>query len=294
MTNETLLSETTFQRNKTMNTLTKKCLLTLVVIGSAVAVTDQVSACGSRGGYRRVAPSCHSYRSNYSHQHVYRAPHVVRHTPQPIESLRYAPQPVRRTPQPIQQPGQQFVERPMQQFQQQPVRQISTQPEQQFGGVQETPPVVNQVRRTLKPAGRLTEQQRTPQQRSPQQSALQMLSAFGVESEVETTPVVEPQVEQSQVQRPQFTEVGTWKATLANGAVVQLELAENRQFVWKAVSKGKLSTFSGNFNINNGTLTLDRANDSKKLTGSMTPNGLEAFTFQLQGTTDNGLEFVRG
>ncbi len=267
-----------------MNTLTKKCLFTLAVIGSAIAATDQVSACGSRGGYRRVTPSYHSYRSNHSYQRVYRAPQVVRRTPQPIVTQQFAPQPVRRTPQPIQQPGQQFVEQPVQQLQLQPVQQVSSQPVQQAEGVQETPPVVNQVRRTVRPVGKLSQQQQTPQQ-----SALQMLSAFGVESEVESTPVEEPQVEQ-----PQFTEVGTWKATLANGAVVQLELAANRQFVWKAVSQGKLSTFSGNFNINNGTLTLDRSNDSKKLTGSMTPNGLEAFTFQLQGTSDNGLEFVRG
>ena len=242
-----------------MNSFTKKCLLTLAVIGSAIAVTDQVSACGSRGGYRRVTPSYRAYRSNYSYQRGYRAPQVVRRTPQPIQP---APQPI----------------------QQQPAQEVVSQPVQQIEGIQETPPVVNQVRRTVRPVGKLTQEQL-----SPQQSALQMLSDFGVESEVESIPVVEPQVEQ-----PRFTEVGTWKATLASGAVVQLELNANRQFVWKAVSKGKLSTFSGDFNIDNGTLTLDRSNDNKKLVGSMTPNGPEAFTFQLEGTTDNGLEFIRG
>ncbi len=267
-----------------MNTFTKKCLLTFVVIGSAITATDQVSACGSRGGYRRVTPSYHSY---HSYRHVYRAPQVIRRTPQPIVTERFAPQPVqpvRFSPQPIQQPGQQFAQQPVQQIQQQPVQQVAPQPVQQVGGVQQTPPVVNQVRRTVRPVGQINQQQRTPQQ-----SALQMLSAFGAEPQQNSTPVEEPQVEQRQ-----FSEVGTWKATLTNGSVVQLELDASRRFVWKAVSNGKLSTFSGNFNIDNGTLTLARSTDSKKLVGSMTPNGLEGFTFQLQGTNDNGLQFVRG
>lgn len=86
--------------------------------------------------------------------------------------------------------------------------------------------------------------------------------------------------------------VGTWSAKLANGATVQLTLTAEGTFNWVANNKGQLSTFAGNYTLENDSLTLIRANDGEKLIGTLIPSNDGGFTFKLNGVQDSGIQFA--
>jgi len=125
-----------------------------------------------------------------------------------------------------------------------------------------------------------------------QQSALQALGGFAPPQE--TTPASPEPVQQTvQTQQPSFT--GTWTASLANGARVQLALQADGSFSWTAINKdGQSSVFQGIYNVENGSLSLTRNNDGQKLSGSVTTTGTNAFSFQLSVAQSSSLDFVRG
>jgi hypothetical protein len=120
-----------------------------------------------------------------------------------------------------------------------------------------------------------------------QATALQMLSNFG------GVPAQAPAPPAEGGQGLGFNNVGTFVATLSNGAVVRLNLQANGAFVWLADSNGRQSTFQGTFNMNGQSLTLTRSNDGQQLAGSLTVTGADSFTFKLNGTQDAGLAFTR-
>lgn len=87
--------------------------------------------------------------------------------------------------------------------------------------------------------------------------------------------------------------VGTWVAKLGNGAVIRLDLRADGSFVWTATQEGKTNSFEGSYAFGSETLTLARSSDNQKLGGKLTlaANG---FNFKLDGSSDSGLDFVRG
>ncbi len=122
-------------------------------------------------------------------------------------------------------------------------------------------------------------------------SALQALGGFAppqtVETDTQTAPV------QETTQQPAF--VGNWTARLSNGATVQLLMQADGTFRWTATNKsGSTSEFQGSYTLEGGQLTLIRSSDSQKLSGSMTTNGSNAFSFQLADSKAPGLDFNRG
>jgi hypothetical protein len=124
-------------------------------------------------------------------------------------------------------------------------------------------------------------------QLSAQQSALQALSAFGVDdAEASSSVTTDPQTEVG-------FHVGNWTAVLANNVTVQLVLQANGAFRWTANANGKSSSFEGTYNLNGGSLQLSRASDSQQLSGSFTRTNSGGFNFKLQGKDDAGLNFAR-
>jgi hypothetical protein len=124
-------------------------------------------------------------------------------------------------------------------------------------------------------------------QLSAQQSALQALSAFGVDdAEASRTVTTEPQTEGG-------FHVGSWTAVLANNVSVQLLLQADGAFRWTANANGKASSFEGTYNLNGGSLQLNRSSDSRQLSGSFTRTNSGGFNFKLQGKDDAGLNFAR-
>lgn len=121
-----------------------------------------------------------------------------------------------------------------------------------------------------------------PTQDNAQMSALQALGGFAP-----------PQV----AAKPQATapaHVGTWSANLGNGASVRLTLNADESFTWSATNKnGSASSFSGNYTIANGSLTLIRSNDNQKLGGTMNTSGSNAFSFKVAGNNAAALNFSR-
>ena len=113
---------------------------------------------------------------------------------------------------------------------------------------------------------------------------------------VEPLPAAEPEV-----QVPEFTaaasttagtHVGNWKVNLPGNQSVELTLADDGQFSWTASKEGKSNSFSGQYRLENGQLTLVRSNDLQQMSGQWT--GSEGnFTFKLEGSTNGGLNFQR-
>jgi hypothetical protein len=87
--------------------------------------------------------------------------------------------------------------------------------------------------------------------------------------------------------------VGAWVAKLGNGATIRLELRADGSFLWTATQEGKTNSFQGSYAFGSETLTLSRSSDNQKLGGKLTlaANG---FNFKLDGSSDSGLDFVRG
>lgn len=122
-------------------------------------------------------------------------------------------------------------------------------------------------------------------------SALQALGGFG-------PPQPESPAAASQAQTIPSTSpahVGTWTASMSNGARVQLMLNGDGSFSWSAINNaGKASTFQGSYQFDGSTLTLHRSNDSQKLAGAMTFTSEGSFNFKLSDAQAGSLAFTRG
>jgi hypothetical protein len=121
-------------------------------------------------------------------------------------------------------------------------------------------------------------------------SALQALGGFAppqtesaaITSQAQTVPAAAP------------AHIGTWTASMANGARVQLSLNADGNFSWSAInSAGNSSTFQGSYQFDGTTLTLNRSNDNQKLAGVLTFNGAGAFNFKLSDAQAGSLQFTR-
>ena len=88
--------------------------------------------------------------------------------------------------------------------------------------------------------------------------------------------------------------VGTWTASMSNGARVQLALNADGTFSWSAVnSTGNASTFQGSYQFDGTTLTLNRSNDNQKLAGAMSFTSAGTFNFKLSDAQAGNLAFTR-
>lgn len=264
----------------------KTLLMAAIVLGSAVVSVDSASACGRRGSssfsYRRSSYSSYSSPSysHYNNQVIRPVQHVQ--TVQPLAPQGLAPQ----------QGLQPVPQQPLTQVQpQQQVAPLQSQPglaQQQVAPVQQQP--VSPSPQQIAPVQPQTaqSQQTAPATTQPtaQMSALQALGGFAPPAA--TAPASAPQ----QVQTP--SHVGTWSANLGNGASVRLDLKADGTFVWSATNKtGTASSFSGTYTVSNGALSLLRSNDSQQLSGSMTLNGTNAFSFKVAGNNAAAISFAR-
>jgi hypothetical protein len=257
-------------------------MIAALTVGTLAAVVQDAHACHRRGGgcARRIAPSYGGYRSqNYGYTPVYSQPTYA----QPSFSQPAYSQPGQFPQQNIQtqpgaQPRQQLVV-PQNRAPQTPVQQISQQPS-----------VAPQ--QTVVPRQNVTPQQTPAPQTAQapttnstaQMSALQALGGFAP-----------PQTPASvQLQTPTPVHVGTWTATLGNGASVKLTLQSNGGFNWVATNKsGTASSFAGSYSVTNGSLALNRSNDNQQLVGSMTNSGTNAFSFKVAGNNSAAINFNR-
>ncbi|MCC9657351.1 hypothetical protein [Rhodopirellula halodulae] len=96
----------------------------------------------------------------------------------------------------------------------------------------------------------------------------------------------------SSVQPAAQPHVGSWSVTLPGNQSVALKLNSDGSFVWAASKDGSTSQFSGQYVLNNGSLTLVRSNDLQKMVGTWTATQ-SGFVFQVGGGTNGGLNFTR-
>lgn len=141
-------------------------------------------------------------------------------------------------------------------------------------------PAPLQVVQATQPQVVAPQPQPQPQASAPaavQMSALQALGGFAP-----------PQRSVAVAQTTTPVHVGQWAATVGNGATVRLSLQADGNFSWIATNPtGAASTFSGNYSVKNGSLTLNRSNDNQQLGGTMTVSGTDTFNFEINGASIN-------
>ncbi|MCD0459246.1 hypothetical protein [Roseiconus lacunae] len=86
--------------------------------------------------------------------------------------------------------------------------------------------------------------------------------------------------------------VGTFEATLPSSIAVNLQLGNDGTFTWTVNRDGTPKSFSGQYRIDQGKLTLVRSNDLQKMVGTFVPSG-NGFKFTLEGANKDGLNFQR-
>lgn len=307
-----------------MKRSSKKLLLIAATLASSLnSLTTLEAGCHGSSG-RRVYSS-----HNYVSRPVYSQPHysheVISH-PQPVyvhsqpeviyQSSPYTTAPVSSSPFGVQvQQGSPVGATPVSLSQQLQLSQngLPQQSLPQQGGLQQTLP-----------------QQSLPQQPGLQQVAPQQLGNAGVPANVTGSPSAVPQgapvatsadvtstAELSALQAlggfappqaestaaaPQAqtvptatpAHVGTWSASMSNGARVQLTLNGDGSFSWSAInSAGNASTFQGSYQLDGTTLTLNRSNDNQKLAGALTFTSAGTFNFKLSDAQAGSLAFTR-
>jgi hypothetical protein len=274
-----------------MTLFTRTLLAATIVAGTTFASVATVQA--GCGGSRRSFIS-HRPRINYAPRPVYHPPAPAPCT-QPVYQQPVYQQPVYQRPisqpgfqQPIGQPGlQQPVGQPGQQQPQQFAGQPTQPAQQRAPQAQAANPAAPQA--TQPQAGNTNPGNTAPANTNPANSA--QMTALQALAGMSAIPAAAPQTP-AQPQQP--SQVGTWNATLANGARVQLNLQADGSFNWSATNKaGRTSTFGGSYTVSGGNLTLIRSNDNQKLAGALAQNGTNAFNFKLAGASDGGLNFVR-
>ena len=121
-------------------------------------------------------------------------------------------------------------------------------------------------------------------------SALQALGGFAP-PQAESTAAA-PQAQTVPAATP--AHVGTWSASMSNGARVQLTLNPDGSFSWSAInSAGNASTFQGSYQFDGTTLTLSRSNDNQKLAGALNFTSAGTFNFKLSDAQAGNLAFTR-
>jgi hypothetical protein len=291
------------KRNTIMSKFFTKLTIATLGLTLTIGTWNAAFACPRGGGggyYNSYSAPRYNYNHNYRPVHV--RPRPVQIAPQ--QQVQFSPQQQQlqfSAPQQQQQPlqalgGQQSVAGGQQQ-----VQQAGGQQFQQSGGqsVQQTQfTSQQQQQRGVAPSQQVAQQPANnapaaqnnaaaQAQLSAQQSALQALSAFGVE-DAEASNSVTPD-QQTEV----AFHVGSWTAVLANNVTVQLVLQADGAFRWTANANGKSSSFEGTYSVNDGSLQLSRASDNQQLSGSFARTNSGGFNFKLQGKDDAGLNFAR-
>lgn len=241
-----------------MTRLNKIAFAAFALALTLVGINSSEAGCG-RGGYHgsSISRSYGSY-SRPTHQPIYHAP--TYHAPAYSQP---APQP---------------------QFMQPTPQQQLTQPTPQRFATPQAP----QTAPVPQPA--VQQQQFAAQPQAPQTGQVSAMD-LALQALGDFTPqqAAAPQVQQTLPQTP----VGNFQARLTNGSVVQLNLANNGQFTWSATNKdGKISQFTGTYNVGNGSLTLARSADSQKLAGNLSDLTANGFRFKI-GSSEAALSFVR-
>ncbi|OYP34905.1 hypothetical protein [Rhodopirellula sp. MGV] len=119
-------------------------------------------------------------------------------------------------------------------------------------------------------------------------SALAALAALaGVSA---STPA--PATSAPQPAAPVAGHVGTFRATLPSNLAVDLQLAADGTFSWTVDNNGTPKSFSGQYRLEGGQLTLVRSTDLQKMAGTFVVQG-NGFKFTLDGANNGGLEFQR-
>lgn len=287
-----------------------------------------LSVAGASSAFACPRPSGGGYGGGYSRpvqyvQPQYHAPPQYRPAPQPFVQPSIPPQQmfpqqpiggVAQQPvqgQPIQ--GQQFPgqvpqgqnfpqSQPMQQGQvpQGQIQQQGTQPQfaaaPQGATAQQQAPVQQSV-----PAQNVAPQQATPPQtaqapatQAPAATADASMTALEILAGMSAPHAAPAQTTSiAPASSAIDSRVGTWVAKLGNGASIRLELRADGSFLWTATQDGKTSSFQGSYAFGGDSLTLARSNDDQKLAGKLT-SVANGFNFKLDGSSDSGLDFVRG
>lgn len=88
--------------------------------------------------------------------------------------------------------------------------------------------------------------------------------------------------------------VGDWHAKRDDGAAFELKLTPDKTFTWKMAKKDQARTLTGNYTLDNATLTLHGSNQAN-MVAQVSTDGGNRFTFKPQGGAPNdpGLTFVK-
>ena len=184
----------------------------------------------------------------------------------------------------------------------QPQQVVSTPPVQPQAPVAQTVPVqtapqpntaiqaTTKVQQTQPTAPATSQTPTTPT--NTEASALQLLQSLDKSPAKTTEPTPEIPQFSSANKTTSGTHVGTWKVSLPGNQSVELSLKEDGSFRWTASRNGNASTFSGQYRLESGRLTLVRSTDLQQMAGSWTANG-QNFTFKLDGAKTGGLAFAR-
>ena len=121
-------------------------------------------------------------------------------------------------------------------------------------------------------------------------SALQALGGFAPPQAESTAAAQQTQT----IPAATPAHIGTWTASMSNGARVQLSLNADGRFSWSAInSTGNASTFQGSYQFDGTTLTLNRSNDNQKLAGGLIFTSAGTFNFKLSDAQAGNLAFTR-
>ena len=292
-----------------MKRSSKKILLLAATLASSLNSLTTLEA-GCHGSSGRRVYSSHNYVSRpvYSQRHY---SHEVISHPQPVyvhsqpeviyQSSPYATAPVSSSPFGVQvQQGSPVGATPVSLSQQVQLSQngLPQQSLPQLSGLQQVAP--QQLGDAGVPANVTGSPSAVPQgvpaatsadvTSTAELSALQALGGFAP-PQAESTAAA-PQAQTVPAATP--AHVGTWSASMPNGARVQLTLNPDGSFSWSAInSAGNASTFQGSYQFDGTTLTLNRSNDNQKLAGAMTFTSAGTFNFKLSDAQAGNLAFTR-
>ncbi|TWT78929.1 hypothetical protein CA13_03260 [Planctomycetes bacterium CA13] len=271
----------------------------------ATSGIPSAQACGGGGGFRRSVsrpsysrpsysqPAYHqpSYSQSVYSQPAYQQPTYAPATSQvsyqslPIQAAPIQAAPIQAAPvqaAPVQSAPTQSVPRPRVVSQPTPKTQRNSSPGRSVAAAQKPSVVVQQATTST----------------NSESSALQMLASLNAPA-TENAATTASQIPEftaaaspTSTSQPVASHVGSWKVSLPGNQSVDLKLNNDGSFAWTATKEGKSSSFSGQFRLENGQLTLVRSNDLQQMTGTWTGSE-NSFTFKLDGATNGGLSFSR-
>ncbi|MCC9600906.1 hypothetical protein LOC67_10035 [Stieleria sp. JC731] len=258
-----------------MKRVIKNIAVAAAITATGFASTAPAFACG--GSRPRVVNRYSGYQSGYSSNYAYSRPTSYSVPVQPSATYRY--------PSAVQQS--------------QPVAQVT----RQSAAPQTVPPQAQVQNNTAatRPSTPQTVQPAKPATVAPantnqnaEVSALAALAALaGTPAEPVAAASTNPVVQQAPIaSQPTAEHVGTFRATLPSKLAVDLQLTAEGTFSWTVDNNGTPKSFSGQYQLDGGQLTLVRSNDQQKMVGVFVQTG-SGFKFTLQGANNGGLEFQR-